>query len=236
MGGLALGIGMMVDSSIVILENIFKKRQEGLPLKEAAIEGGAELVGAVVASTLTTAVVFIPIVFVEGIAAQIFRPLALAPKGIVNKLLEAFKKVYGKVLKWALKFRKTVILIVMACFVGSFALLGSVGVEFMPESDAGQIGITAEIQSGSQLEETEEVVKEINERLAQFEDIIRVSYVSIGGSSNGVSAGTTNTATYMVELVSSSERDITTKEFIAQVTDLVGDIPGAEITVADQSS
>lgn len=271
MGGLALGIGMMVDSSIVILENIFKKRQEGLPLKEAAIEGGAELVGAVVASTLTTAVVFIPIVFVEGIAAQIFRPLALAvvfsltaallaaitlipmlsskllgnvmiamdgekPKGIVNKLLEAFKKVYGKVLKWALKFRKTVILIVIACFVGSFALLGSVGVEFMPESDAGQIGITAEIQSGSQLEETEEVVNEINERLAQFEDIIRVSYVSIGGSSNGVSAGTTNTASYMLELVSSSERDITTKEFIAQVTDLVGDIPGAEITVADQSS
>nr|WP_269748825.1 efflux RND transporter permease subunit [Lysinibacillus timonensis] len=271
MGGLALGIGMMVDSSIVILENIFKKRQEGLSIKDAAIEGGGELVGAVIASTLTTAVVFLPIVFVEGLAAQIFRPLALAvvfsltaaliaavtivpmlsskmlgkvkiqmegeaPKGIVNRLLAVFIKIYGKVLEKALKFRKTVILIVLAAFAGSFALSGSVGVEFMPASDSGQVGITAEIQSGSQLSESEAVVEQIDERLAKYKDIIKVSYVSIGGSTDGVSAGTANQASYMIELVSSTERDITTQDFIAEVSELVSDIPGAEITVADQSS
>ena len=77
MGGLALGVGMMVDSSIVILENIFRYRQEGRGMIEAATEGSNEVASAVVASTLTTVAVFLPIVFVEGIAAQLFKQLAL---------------------------------------------------------------------------------------------------------------------------------------------------------------
>jgi hydrophobic/amphiphilic exporter-1 (mainly G- bacteria), HAE1 family len=77
MGGLALGIGMMVDSAIVIMEHIFSLRQKGVPLQEAAIQGGSELAPAVIASTLTSVVVFAPIVFVEGLAAELFRPLAL---------------------------------------------------------------------------------------------------------------------------------------------------------------
>src|SRR5690606_14761406 len=78
MGGLALGIGMMVDNSIVILENIFKKRQEGLPIMEAASEGGSELASAVIAATATTLVVFLPMVFVQGLASQLFSPLSFA--------------------------------------------------------------------------------------------------------------------------------------------------------------
>ncbi|MFP3916791.1 efflux RND transporter permease subunit [Lysinibacillus telephonicus] len=270
MGGLALGIGMMVDSSIVILENIFKKRQEGLPVLDAAAEGASELVSAVIASTLTTAVVFLPVVFVEGIASQIFRPLSLAvvfsltaslvcaitlipmlsskmlgnvkiamdneePKDLFNKMLNKFKNFYGKVLKKALHRRKTVISIVIAAFIGSFALLPVVGMEMMPVSDSGQVTITATLQNGSQLEETKAVVDEINERLANYEDIMDVNAVSIGGSTDGVSAGSANTASYMIQLVKSSEREITTKEFVAEVSELVSDIPGAEITVIDSN-
>ncbi|HZG73502.1 MAG TPA: efflux RND transporter permease subunit, partial [Chondromyces sp.] len=77
MGGLALGIGMMVDNSIVILEHIYDLRQKGMPLKEAAIKGGKELASAIIASTMTTVVVFAPIVFVEGLAGELFRPLAM---------------------------------------------------------------------------------------------------------------------------------------------------------------
>ncbi|MYL34256.1 MMPL family transporter [Pontibacillus yanchengensis] len=77
MGGLALGIGMMVDSSIVILENIVSYRQQGYSLKEAAKIGASELAPAVIASTTTTLVVFLPIVFVQGIASELFTPLAL---------------------------------------------------------------------------------------------------------------------------------------------------------------
>lgn len=77
MGGLALGIGLMVDSSIVILENIFKYRERGYSRIESAIKGASEIGGAVIAATLTSVVVFAPIVFTDGIASQIFMPLAL---------------------------------------------------------------------------------------------------------------------------------------------------------------
>ncbi|GAA0436533.1 efflux RND transporter permease subunit [Lentibacillus halophilus] len=78
LGGLALGLGMMVDSSIVILEHIYSYRQHGYAMVDAAIKGASELASAVIASTTTTLVVFLPMVFVEGIASDMFTPLALA--------------------------------------------------------------------------------------------------------------------------------------------------------------
>lgn len=77
LGGLALGVGMMVDNAIVILENIYRYRQNGYSRAEAAIEGANEVGMAVIASTLTSVVVFLPMVYVEGMASQIFRPMAL---------------------------------------------------------------------------------------------------------------------------------------------------------------
>ncbi|HEX6593669.1 MAG TPA: efflux RND transporter permease subunit [Bacillota bacterium] len=77
LGGLALGLGMMVDSSIVILENIYSYRQRGHSLVESAIKGASELAPAVIASTTTTLVVFLPVIYVEGIASDLFTPLAL---------------------------------------------------------------------------------------------------------------------------------------------------------------
>ncbi len=78
LGGLALGIGMLVDNSIVVMESIFRCREEGDGWVESAVRGVAEVGGAVIASTLTTIAVFFPIVFVEGIAGQIFGDLSLA--------------------------------------------------------------------------------------------------------------------------------------------------------------
>ena len=77
LGGLTLGIGMLVDNSIVVLESIFQKRQQGLPLYRAVVDGAAEMGPAVTASTLTTVAVFLPIVFVEGVAGQLFKDQAL---------------------------------------------------------------------------------------------------------------------------------------------------------------
>lgn len=77
LGGIALGIGMLVDNSIVVLENIFRHRSEGLSIKEASVLGANEVSAAVTASTLTTVAVFLPIVFVEGVTSTIFRELAM---------------------------------------------------------------------------------------------------------------------------------------------------------------
>src|SRR5690606_33957117 len=77
LGGLALGVGMMVDCSIVVLENIFRRRQEeGDGPVPAAARGASEVAAAIVASTLTTLVIFLPIVFVEGVSGQLFKELA----------------------------------------------------------------------------------------------------------------------------------------------------------------
>ncbi len=77
LGGLTLGIGMLVDNSIVVLESVFRKRQMGATLFRAAVDGTTEVGAAVMASTLTTVAVFLPIVFVEGVAGQLFHDQAL---------------------------------------------------------------------------------------------------------------------------------------------------------------
>jgi HAE1 family hydrophobic/amphiphilic exporter-1 len=77
LGGLAMGVGMMVDNSIVVLENSFRLRQEGRPAAEAAVDGAGEVTAAVIASTLTTIVVFLPLIFIRGVSGVMYKQLAL---------------------------------------------------------------------------------------------------------------------------------------------------------------
>ena len=77
MSGLVLGIGMLVDNSIVVIENIYRLRGEGYSIKKAAVEGAHQVAGAIIASTLTTVSVYAPIIFTEGITRQLFVDLAL---------------------------------------------------------------------------------------------------------------------------------------------------------------
>lgn len=262
MGGLALGLGMMVDSSIVILENIFSKRQQGYNLVDAAREGASELAPAVFASTMTTVVVFVPIVFVSGIASQLFRPLsytvafALFASLVVSltiipmlasKLLgktkarfdidekqtkfNLLKPFYKKVLETALRFRKTTVAITFLLIVISFAVTPFIGAEFIPEGDTGEVQVNVTLQSGVKLEETVAVVDEVDGILKNYDKMIRTSYVGIGTGGGGGFGGSSNTASYMVQLVPSSERTMTTKQFIADLDNKLQDIPGAEFKV-----
>ncbi|MFS0576582.1 efflux RND transporter permease subunit [Sporosarcina sp. 179-K 3D1 HS] len=264
MGGLALGLGMMVDSSIVILENIFTKRQQGYNLVDAAREGAAELAPAVFASTMTTVVVFLPIVFVSGMASQLFRPLSytvafalfaslvvsltiipmLASKllgktkanfGIDNEgkqgRFNLVKPLYKKVLELALRFRKTTVAITFLLIVLSFAVTPFIGAEFIPEGDTGEIQVSVTLQAGVKLEETEAVVGEVDAILQNYKGIIRTSYVGIGSGGGSGFGGGSNIASYMIQLVPSSERTMTTKQLIAELDNKLQDIPGAEFKV-----
>lgn len=270
MGGLALGIGMMVDSSIVILENIFKKRELGMPIKEAALEGGSELAGAVFASTLTTVVVFLPMILIDGLAAQLFRPLSLAvifslsmslavaltlvpmlsskmlgrvnvsfdgkeSKGIVNRVLNRVQDVYGNILAKALRFRKTVALCVSLIVLGSLALIPFLGFQLMPDEDSGQISMTVTTPSGSTLESTGDVVRQVSEKLTAFEDDIDIVFINTGGDATGVGGGGPGEAMIMIELVDVTERSMTTQQFVRQASELMDDIAGAEIVVQESS-
>lgn len=270
MGGLALGIGMIVDNAIVILENIYKKRQEGLPLLKAAYEGTTELSAAIISSTLTTVVVFVPIIFVDGVAAEMFRPLALTvsfallaslvialtlipmlssrllgtkvatkeeeESGWFNRSFSMLRKAYLKFLVFALKWRKMVIAATVGLIILSLLLVPFIGTDFIPSLDQGQVSIGMKTESGTTLEETEKMVKQVNEKLGEFSEIIETSYVTIKGSSDGGSGlGSSSTigATFIVQLVDPSKREIDTQQFLTQLEDKVAQLPGIETVMKE---
>lgn len=268
LGGLALGVGMMVDNAIVILENIVKYRKQGYSIKDAAITGTKELSGAVIASTTTTLVVFLPIVFVQGLASDLFTPLALSVSfsliaslvvsltlvpmlssklltkekdfqektyTLFDRVFASFEKFYKKMLRFCLGHRKTTLGIVILTLIASVGLATQIGATFIPQSDQGQLTINVETPTGSSLSETERVVTKIEERLAPIKDIVSTNYVSVGAGGFDPTAGG-NTASFTIQLVPASDRELTTVEVGQQIRESVGDIPGAEITVSEQSA
>ncbi|MGN8646379.1 efflux RND transporter permease subunit [Gracilibacillus sp. HCP3S3_G5_1] len=269
MGGLALGIGMMVDSSIVILENIVSYRQKGYSMKESAIKGASELAPAVIASTTTTLVVFLPIVFVEGMASELFTPLAitvafaliaslavavtlipmlsskLLTKAMQDKgrrywfdrFLQKVINGYQRVIEAALKLRKTTIAITIIAIIGSVSLLPFIGTAFIPEGDQGQLGITVETPTGTNEEKRLEITEQVNEKLAEYDDVIDVSNVTVSGdNAGGGLMGGGSAASYQIQLIPADERGQSTTSIAQQLDEELQDIAGTEITVMEAGS
>ncbi|MFQ5741816.1 MAG: efflux RND transporter permease subunit, partial [Acidobacteriota bacterium] len=218
LSGLALGIGMLVDNSIVVLESIFRYQQSGYSPREAASRGAGEVGSAVVASTLTTICVFAPIVFVEGIAGQLFGDQALTVTfslvasllvaimlipmlaslggGAANKTDEPVKPVRGfgparlylGFLDLALRFRLTSILIAVALFSGSLLLLGGLGAELIPEISQGEFFVDLKLPSGVPVEQTAQRVQEVETLLEEEEEVTSVYSIVGSGNQTGVSA------------------------------------------------
>lgn len=268
LGGLALGIGMMVDSSIVILENIYAYRQKGFSLIESAVKGASELVPAIIASTTTTLVVFLPIVFVEGIASDLFTPLALTVSFSLvaslvvavtlvpmlsskllskamdhrgerywfNRLLERVKNKYQSILEWALGHRKTTIFGTILLIAGSLALTPTIGAEFIPSADQGQIEIRVTTAPGSSVTHTEDIAEEVSERIAPYENVIETNFMSIAGGGIGVMGGGGNTATFTLQLVPANDRAESTNDVVQSLNKDLNDVPSADIQVVVMDS
>ena len=267
LGGLALGIGMMVDSSIVILENIYSYRQRGYSLFDSATKGAAELTPAVIASTTTTLVVFLPIVYVDGIASDIFTPLALTvsfsllaslvvavtlvpmlSSKLLSKamedgrrywfdaLLEKINNGYARAIKAVLHFRKTTVFVTILLLAGSVAAVPFIGAEFIPAGDQGQVTVQVETAPGTSLKHTEKVVDEVQEKIDTYDELINVSYVSIGGGGIAGTTASNNEASFTIQLVAPSDRDMTTAELVQQLDQEVTSIAGAEITISEMEA
>lgn len=285
LGGLALGIGHLVDCSIVVLESIYRYRKDGYSLKEAAIKGGSEVGMPVVASTLTVAVVFLPMVFVEGMASMLFRELALTVVSsqsvallvavtlvpmlcskfltVGNKkeamaaepdnsgkrrfwhrrggngtgLFEKVENGYEGLLAWSLSHRKTVVIGVTAVLAASFALVPLVGMEFMPETDSGELAVAIELDKGTVLEETDQVAEKIENILKDIPEIETV-FVSVGGGSNMsmMQSSSSETAQMQVMLTDLDQRQRSSEQVADDIRERVQDIPGADISVTVSQS
>lgn len=198
LSGLALGVGMLVDNSIVVIENIYRMRNdEGVSAKEAAIEGARQVSGAIMASTLTTVCVFLPIVFTKGITRQLFVDMGLTiaysllaslavaltvvpmmSAGLLRKTQQKetkffiyIKEAYARVLAGALRVKPLVLLAALVLFAGSIFLAASKGTEFMPQMESTQISMTLETEEGTSLSDTAAQADKVMDAVGEIEDI-----------------------------------------------------------------
>lgn len=246
LGALALGIGMLVDNAIVVIENIERHLAMGKPPRQAASEGTKEVGRAITASTLTTLAVFVPVVFISGLIGQIFTEFALTiafslfaslvvaltvvpmmasrmlkkPKKNIEARRRRSKALnrYERSVKWAIQHRLAILVVTAVMLVISGFGLFKVGTEFLPATDEGFVSMTVTLPNGTSPATTDEVVQRIEARLQEEQEVD--VYVSlVGGTQEGIVQGSTkaNVAEIYVKLVPLTERDRSVFEFVDDV-------------------
>lgn len=263
-GGLALGIGMLVDNSIVVLENIYRNRSLGIDRITASIDGTNEVSMAVTASTLTTVAVFLPIVFTGGLAATIFKDFALtivialfsslfvaltlvpmmSSKLITVKNMESEEAqekrhgiiivTYKKILSWSLRHRIITVALSVALFIISIVMVVAVGAEFFPATDQGQINVSVSLPAGSELEKTDAILGEIQSIILKTPEVKTIFTSSGGQGIMSLSSGS-NSGSIMIMLKDLKDRSRSTKEISDEIRKAVRDVPGADISVTEAS-
>lgn len=261
LSGLALGIGMLVDNSIVVIENIYRLQHEGYSIRKAAVEGAGQVAGAIFASTLTTICVFTPIVFTEGITRQLFVDIALTiaytltaslivaltfvpmmaagilkhPKEVKQGFFEKVQQEYRKVIVFALKYKVVVLIGVVVLLAASMVLALSRGFSFMDMGmEADQMTVTVAPKDGENLTFTElsERADEVVEKVSGIEGIDAIG--AMAGGANVMSMGSdSDTATLYLLLEEGSS--VTTDAITDQIVALTKDMD-CEVSVDASSS
>lgn len=213
LSGLAVAVGMLVDNSVVVIENIYRLRAKGATVIQAAVSGARQVLGAITASTLTTVCVFLPIVFVEGITKQLFTDLALTmtysllaslivaltlvpamASGMLRKekpqkpgLLDRVYPAYRKAVSWSLRHRAVVLLLSLVLLLGSAGATLARGFAFMPNIDMNTVNLTVSMPEGCTREQAVSLADEVLRRAAQVENVETVgAMMSSSGSSGGM--------------------------------------------------
>ncbi len=216
LGGLALGAGMLVDNAIVVLENIFRHHEHGENASDAAVRGTTQVGGAIIASTLTTIVVFIPIVYLRGASGELFKEQAFTVAfSLLASLVVAiliipmlYSRVYrkkspftgrkresvkftgyGRFLDKLLNYRLWVLLAALVLMGGGWLMLQQTGSEFMPRAEVREFYVDLQMPEGTQLERTAGAVFSLENIIREItgEDLDLI-YSEIGPTS-GISSG-----------------------------------------------
>lgn len=197
LSGLALGVGMLVDNSIVVIENIYRLRNKGMNKFKAAVYGAKQVSGAISASTLTTICVFLPIVFTEGITRQLFTDMGLTiAYSLIASLIVAltlvpcmasnllsnvdekthplFDKIidaYEKLLRLCLKFKPAVLCLSIGLLILAAFATTKIGTSFMPEMDSPQMMATINIDSDFSKEEARDITNKVVKQVLTIDDV-----------------------------------------------------------------
>ena len=214
LAGLSLGIGMLVDNSVVVIENIYRLRAKGANVRQAAVAGAGQVLGAITSSTLTTVCVFLPIVFVEGITKQLFTDLALTmtfsllasliialtlvpamAAGMLKKnkpikpgLLDKIYPGYRRAVSWSLGHKAVVLGVAVVLLVGSALLTLQRGFVFMPKVDLNTVSVTITMPDGCSYEKAAELADEVARRAMTVENVQTVGAAMSADSSMPVTS------------------------------------------------
>jgi len=214
LSGLALGIGMLVDNSIVVIENIYRLRGRGLSAPRAAVQGAKQVAGPIISSTLTTICVFLPLVFTTGMVNELLLPLGLAigyclgasllvaltvvPAAASTMLkntkpkshpwFDRFVNVYGKFLNWCLDHKAIPLSVSIALLGATVWAIVSMGIVLLPEMSGNQIQVNVKTPSGITREESYEMADDIIDLLLTVDGVDNVGVMD-GGSSSGLLGG-----------------------------------------------
>ncbi len=263
LSGLALGIGMLVDNSIVVIENIYRLRKEGVTVKKAAAEGAKGVGGAIASSTLTTVCVFAPIVFARGLTKQLFVDMALSVTYTLGaslivaltfvpaaasmmikdgeeketKLFDKIRDSYGVVLSKLLKVKPLVLLLAVVLLVTSIFAGFSRGFSFLDmEIEVDQLSMTVSPPDGKELTEEEmmERCDEVTEKIIDVEGIDTIGCMMGGGSALSMfGMGGGNSATYYILLEEDNKRKL--KDIENEIMERTADVD-ATVSVTTSSS
>lgn len=248
LSGLALGVGMLVDNSIVVIENIYRLKNEGMSATKAAVKGATQVSGAIFASTLTTICVFLPIVFTQGLSRQLFQDMGLTiaysliaslivaltlvpsmSSSILknniekeHKLFDKFVNVYEKLLKISLKHKFIVLTGSLVLLVSSAVLTISKGAVLMPESDTTQISVSLEMPKGSTTKEVRDMSAIVIDRITKLEDVDTVGALQSSGSQGFMSGGSKNSVSFYVLL--KEDKKLSSKEIGSLISKNTSDL------------
>lgn len=248
--GLSIGVGMLTDNSVVVIDNIYRHITElKKPVMEAAEDGATEVTVAIIASALTTMVVFIPILFIPGIAREIFRDMALSiifsnvaalivsltlMPMVASRFLKAnvditsegkvfgkVKSIYLKIITWAIKNKIKTVVIAFGAFVGTMIIGPAMTkTQFIPDQDFGKYGVILELQKGLTLESAEKVAKKAEAIIKKDPDT--KSYIVLASK---------DTVVVNVDIGDKGERKKSMFKIMDDVRPELAQIPGVRLNI-----
>ena len=223
LSGLAIGVGMLVDNSVVVIENIYRLRNLGVPPVKAALNGAKQVAGAIASSTLTTICVFFPIVFIEGLTRQIFMDMALTitysllaslivaltlVPAMGQRMLRNVKPVkhgmfdkmlggYEKSIRFVLKHRAIALIAAVVLLFGSMFGAVARGFSFMPNMASTELSVTVSLDDSATMDDTIDAAQNLLDTLSEYDEFETV----------GVMTGSTTSLMGLTGSVSSSDAD-----------------------------
>lgn len=246
-GALVIAIGMIVDNSIVVIESCFRSSEQNKDVKQAAIEGAGTVMMSIVASTITTCVVYLPLTMIKGLAGQMFSQLGMIivitmiaslisalcivpllyttvrpeekETSLANGVLDNMRSGYDRLIRVLLHRKVLTLVVSVVLLIGSFFIASTLPFELIPASYDGSFTITADFRSGTKLSVIGEEMAWI-EQMIREDDLVENYGMTISGNQAVITA-------YAVD-----DCPRTSEEAVDEYTQAVSMSTGADITIA----